>query len=299
MRAGRVTRGMSATASISDIDGTAPLTNWETKARLQIKNRSINLAETVFEYRETANMFKAAADGVKFAWDVYRKKTLRLRKLRPSDVAAAELVSSFGINPLLGTLYDSHLALQERLTVPLRMIVRGGAKGESEGSYQKLWWNCGEPGNVTWKWTRLQRFAFVVRFLVEPPVFTMGNPIELAWELIPFSWLIDGLIDVGSYLASIDALKGVDSIIGTVTTRDRKSVIAKVVTSPGIRGLVPGIATELGYQRDVYYTIPMGTIQYKPSKSWYKVMHAVDALIMMKTSGKKRGFLTKTDSVRF
>jgi len=43
------------------------------------------------------------------------------------------------------------------------------------------------------------------------------NPINLAWELIPYSFVVDWFIPVGDYLSSLDAFLGKSFVSGTVS----------------------------------------------------------------------------------
>lgn len=272
-----------------------PNTNWETKARLQIKDRSVNLAENLFEFRSTAGMFYSAGKAVVDAWRTWKGRKRWRKMLRPCDVAASELVYSFGINPLIGTLHDSYYALQEKLADPLTIRIAGGASAELKGEIPNgyVGGNSGSTylsGRDKASWYRRQRYVIYVTFNEDqlPSPFTMGNPIELAWELVPYSWLVDGL-NVGDVLSSLDALKGVKEMRGTLTTRDRKLSLGYGVPGDFYHLVKPGVYTETAYQRDLITTIPLGTLQYTPSKSWRKIMHAVSALTVINQRCKAPG----------
>jgi hypothetical protein len=47
----------------------------------------------------------------------------------------------------------------------------------------------------------------------------VGNPLEWAWERVPFSFVVDWIIPVGSYIASLSVLQNVERIVGSVSER--------------------------------------------------------------------------------
>lgn len=208
------------------------------------------------------------------------------------DVASADLISSFGIMPLLSGVHDSYWALQERIANPLfrRFEVRAWNEKEATGGlgsndrYPVL---NSAPYSI--KWFRRQKAVVYVWFNVAPGGFTMGNPIELAWELIPFSWLIDGLIQVGDYLSSLDALTHVSSLYGTLSTKDRKTGRFEATASTAYTYKRPGSYSETAYQRQVISSIPYGYPSARPPKTWNKIIHAVSALRIMNGGSDYQG----------
>jgi hypothetical protein len=247
-------------------------------------------------------MFAGAARAARRAWDAYRgirkgklkfgsrdkfrttKSAVFTRKVRMEDIASAELTASFGVNPLLGVLKDSMDRLNGALLNPPAVHIKKTVHGTTEHKYIA-------PGfevHDTDIWCRRTRSAsFYVWFDPEHPDFIMGNPVELAWELIPFSWLIDGLIDVGSYLASLDALRGVKAVKGTLTERTRYGMRYGSLRYSSQEVIQEGRGRRTQYKRDVYNTIPLGHVSWVASSSWRKVMHATSALVLMR-GGRKQ-----------
>jgi hypothetical protein len=50
----------------------------------------------------------------------------------------------------------------------------------------------------------------------------LSNPAALAWELVPYSFVVDWMIPVGDYLSSLDAVNGLTFRRGTLS-RSTKS----------------------------------------------------------------------------
>lgn len=263
----------------SNLLATPPPTFWETKLRNAIKDVSVNLGASTFEARETYNMFRDGANALVSGWRNLRKGHLLSRRLTPCDVASAELIASFGINPLLGELYDSVQKLQTSTSESLVRRIKVKARSESE----REWTPPTQAGTI---WSRVNRYhtaVAYVKFSRDVPDFIMGNPAEVAWELTPFSWLVDGFISVGEYLSAFDALKYVDSLKGTLTVRDKYHVRDGLKyysdTSEVFR---PCRIVGSFYARSVFTDIPFPTLPgFQLSRSWRKLMHATSALIQM------------------
>jgi hypothetical protein len=96
--------------------------------------------------------------------------------------------------------------------------------------------------------------------------------LALAWELIPYSFVVDWLFPVGDYLSSLDALVGVSDL--SYYTVDH---IDKVMVGSAHGGVWRG---ELRY----YYRTPPATnlplprFGYKPSVSSTKVANGIALL---------------------
>lgn len=113
--------------------------------------------------------------------------------------------------------------------------------------------NAGSSSPDAGYWYKRTRTTtkFVVRFKVGDPLrafmsqsgFT--NPISLGWELLPFSFVVDWFLPIGSYLESIDSWGGLEFLDGCETTFTRD---------------------EVGYQRFYYGQSWLGS--YQPTLLW-------------------------------
>lgn len=279
---------MTPTQNLAYLATEPELPSWENKIRLAIKDHGqVSLGETAFEFRETASMFHQAGMAVKNAWQAYRAKRRVLKQVLASDIAAAELTASFGINPLLGVLKDSYDVLNERLVEPIYTKHTAAAFGKELSTFIEPGDKAGE---VEFSWSRSRRAVFYVQYQYGEPKFTMGNPLEIAWELTPFSWLVDGLIDIGGYLSALDYLgdKYV-SCKGTMTERDKMAHVSHSLPATWYEIVVPGTGVYKSTRRYAYYDIPDVVLpRYSPSRSWHKIMHAVSALTLIHSGGVRR-----------
>jgi hypothetical protein len=101
----------------------------------------------------------------------------------------------------------------------------------------------------------------------------ISNPLLLAWELVPYSFVIDWLIPVGDYLGRLDSLNGVsDLTIG-------KSVMWETDTIGDVRSF-PGAVRDYRFStnRSTSSSIPIPNLAYRPSTSMTAVANGVALL---------------------
>lgn len=249
--------------------------DWATGLRLQVKSLKVSLGEDLAEYRQTASLFKSAASGVSDAWKYWKGKKRSRRKLTPCAVPAADLIYSFGVAPLIGTVYDSVEKLRSTLDQPtLVKVVQSATKNTTvNGDYS--------GGTRKVKGKRSSRAEVYLSFSRGSAQFTLGNPLEIAWELVPYSFVFDYMIPVGNMLKALDALTGVNGIYGTVTHRDSISGQYWIDEDPAWTTVLnkPCTSTLKGHSRDLVSSIPMPSYpRWDPSASWHKLRHAVELL---------------------
>jgi len=117
--------------------------------------------------------------------------------------------------------------------------------------------------------------------------FDFGNPIEWAWELIPFSFVVDWAIPIGEWLGSLDAMVGVDTSGGTVVTKS--TIRATYRKADATHILSEGHFTSDTYQRQVFDTVPISTFpKWNPSMSWRRVMNATSLLWLLSGRLKRK-----------
>jgi hypothetical protein len=112
--------------------------------------------------------------------------------------------------------------------------------------------------------------------------FTFGNPLEVAWEVTPFSFIVDWGFNVGDTLSSLDALKGVDNIRGTVTRKRWATVVDRYTPSTKPDLVQAGITKYESHQRAFWNTIPLPPLpSWKPSFSWHRIRNGISLLTVL------------------
>jgi hypothetical protein len=135
-----------------------------------------------------------------------KKRTLRKSA---SDMGSVWLEYSFGWKPLVEDIHSASMVLQRPF--PKFLICRGRAKASmtlslSEGSGIYL----GNYEHVTFKTAvQLQSEVYVTNWVAwKANQLGLTNPLSIAWEVIPFSFVVDWFVPVGNYLQSLTDFVG-------------------------------------------------------------------------------------------
>lgn len=248
---------------------------WASSLREKLAGNKYNLGSSVAEYRESVKLFVGAAKSLHSAYRTIRGHMPR-RKLRACSVPAAVLQYNFGVAPLVEDLYSSVEVLRHRLEEPLFRRLSVGIKIPFSGPFTY--------GPYDYDANGLFRQRATVNYRIDPNYslssdFDFGNPIEWAWELIPFSFVVDWAIPIGNWLGSLDALLGITDINGTVTTRTKDSWTYRSNVAFQYIGRI-GTYESLSYQRSVMTSIPMPEFPaWSPSLSFKRATNAVSLLL--------------------
>lgn len=243
--------------------------NWALAMRGKILDDKVSFADTIGEWRESVHMLGQATSALHRAW----KAALRLWKLRharrflkrwfvhtfgrdPSsklelmDAVSVDLAIKFGIKPTANLIWDStqqlnrYLIQKRRLTVTLKEKGAGTYPGEYGGAYA-----------ITVE--KSYRAICYVTYNMDSREFTSGNLAEALWAGTRLSFMVDWFINVGSYLASFSAMRGVTSVTGVLCKRERRSgTDSRILTKDG-HMLERGKYEYRSYARDYFTGIPM------------------------------------------
>lgn len=184
----------------------------------------VDLGTNLAERRQAINMIALRANQLRKGFDSLRRGDLgrfcdnfgispkrgHSRRSRPQDASRLWLEYHFGWSPLLGDIYDAVNLLQSPFSaIP---IYRGRS---SYGGIER----ASPSGSWTWTTTfRSWRYSFhyQARVYCSNPNLMLANqlglvnPISLAWELVPFSFLVDWFIPVGQFLNSFTDFIGLE-----------------------------------------------------------------------------------------
>lgn len=169
-----------------------------------------------------------------------RKSRKALHSLRREKNAAAKLWLewSYGWGPLLGTVYDAASDLRTAKAKPLRIKVSAGT--EHKNAYtvkqsasfpilyeasRKLDWDAVRTDYVKHNIS----LTYEVKDTIVSDLNGAGviNPAFVAWELTPWSFVVDWFVNIGDYLQSQTIGSGLRFICGSETTVRRVLVEAK------------------------------------------------------------------------
>jgi len=255
--------------------------------RSKIKAENVNLAQSLAEYHQTADLFSRAATDVyrffrslrsgRVIGDIARFVTSPRNQVE-RKVAKRWLQYQYGVKPLVSDVYGSCEALRQALVVGKYRYVTVRQRSRAAGS--DYWPSGSAPADrhgqssfsIEFQHTLRARYMIRDAGLKQLSQIGITNPAQLAWELIPYSFVIDWLIPVGDWLASLDALVGTSNF----SYYDIKRISGKE------SGSTYGGSWESFYdsyaRNGPLTTLSMPRLAYKPSTSLTKILNGLALL---------------------
>lgn len=268
------------------------------KARLNLHEGRVNLAQAFAERKQIANMFSstvrrlcAAFRSVKRGNPKEALATLGQPFTNPrrygKGAAQDFLAMQFGWKPLMSDLYNVFQALGP---ADGRLLLQGvGRHGDMINS--KSFAPSGTPSlrrdvvryretSATVKTTL--DFAISDFVALAAAQTDLVNPLAVVWELVPFSFIGDWILPIGDYLESLTATQGLN-YLGGVTSRiiGRTSVVSGRVfhtASTGTDGWGRTTSSELRRERIVHTTVPGPSLSVKNP---FSTLHVAEVVALL------------------
>lgn len=257
-----------------------PRTHWELALRLKIEEETVNLGVAMAEYRQTCTMFGDLGLGMVRAYKRIRGKLPRKqRKLfRTTDLPAAYLQYTYGIAPLVNDTFEAYLALQLASTRELWRRAVITKKDDATYVYTT------PSGRELTAISKLSERAIVYYQLDPETPTTVGTPVEWIWETIPYSFVLDWIVNVGDILNSLDALRGVKALTGSLVIKTQEN--ASVKPLPGRESERLNTHERTSFTREIlsHSNIPLPSLtpRYEPSQSVKAVVNGLALLTQIR-----------------
>lgn len=267
----------------------------EQRALQKLKRQDVNLAVAFGERAATAEMVANTTATVLRALERARRldvagvarelKCAVLRSFNPrrhpdGKAASLWLEYQYGWSPLYSDVYGAVSELHNRDTRMddrYRCTVSGKTEGYDESMIDTTY---GVPSGVSSLLQGTAQMRTRVRYraycrldyvLDNPMLATLAelgitNPAEVAWELLPFSFVADWFVPIGSYLSRLDATTGwtfKGGSMSKLTRANREFYVRSVrIASVNAWGQIPSNGSPVSRQtrmqlsRTVYSTSP-------------------------------------------
>jgi len=254
----------------------------------KIKNEKVNLGLMSAEYRKTASAFVQAVNRMV---EIHRAiKRLKLNPLRKPPNPGRRVTNNVAHQLPKGSQQSRDYLLVRYGLLPTVQDMVGALEVLSEGAARPLISRKTKNASSTYTTTNginqtyypghyryfdYENTSKLIAYVQWNPQdisnqinqLGLSNPLALAWELIPYSFVVDWLIPVGETLGSLDALNG--SSRHSCTTTKRATV--------KMRSSFPGSYRGRAYSRAVTVLTP-SLPGYKKSSS---AIHIADALALL------------------
>lgn len=189
------------------------------KLSSKLGNRKVHVANILAERAQTMGMFR---DAVKRAASFLQAKkhvfaTVGNYVKHPEKVSNDFLAVQFGVKPLLSDIVNSAEMLAATVHVPESddVVIRSNEHRDFEVSFNHL--------GVVYTAAGTTNMSIVYRYSIDDGwLFSLSslgliNPIEVAWEMMPWSFVVDWFLPVGRFLESLTSDMGVSFTRGTKT----------------------------------------------------------------------------------
>lgn len=279
-------------------------------ALLKLKSQSVNFGVAFGEYKETAELVTSVAHRIGSAVRSFRGKYPRdwgqvvknqvgqaigsRKGARGSGIPNGWLELQYGWNPLLADVNSaaSQLSNDASSGHPFRCHVKAKAKSP----LNRVTWGQQAISAVGIQLIRTgQNFAYVrLDFELDSPLLAtlsslgLTNPLEIVWELVPYSFVVDWIVPVGNWLSTLDATFGWKFLGGTLTQGYDYSTVGRgVVWRPELAsssrdsayGEIASTQKVFSFARSVYTSAPRAG--FPTVKNPLSVGHMANALSLL------------------
>lgn len=199
----------------------------ESKLTSAIRNSDFNLAVNLSQMRQTVDM--ATSNLTKLGRSILALKrgdfstaarqlgaNPRGTRLKPTDISGRWLELQYGWLPLISDCYDSAKLFENISRGPRSKLIRVkiAKKSDCDGSLS--------PDKYSWSYQqRLYRYLEYQMYEEMSAVRQMGllDPLSVIWENIPYSFVVDWFIPVGTYLDNLNVIPSLNGRFLTTTVR--------------------------------------------------------------------------------
>lgn len=252
------------------------------EAMLKLQDGKVNLGAALAESKTTVGFIAKTALDVLSAYKAARRKdwrsVARHLGIKPGGRAnpgQGWLEYQYAWKPLLADIYDAYDTLQKGLSSngqilkAVRVITDtvGNASSETVGTSTRK--------HRCTIWAKVKNAT-----LHDMTAMGLTNPLAIAWELMPYSFVIDWMLPIGNVLSAATAALGLDFLSGSKSC----SIEGSYMTSRGFSGgpsggSKPGVRLSVkSYERVALVSFPLPRLYYKNP---FSSSHAVSALALL------------------
>ncbi len=268
----------------------------------KLKDQHVNLSVAFAERKKTAQLFSDAATSISDDVESFRRKNgslwEKIKKINPrlESFPRAWLALQYGFKPLLEDVTGSLIELNKRDQLPKAYYTTVKKTIFVGDTYQRqdLMYYLGNPAwplVVEGTTTELCHvsFTYSLKCPVMQSLSALGitNPFSIAWELLPYSFVLDWALPVGNYLSLLDADFGWQYELGSVGRLKKVRLDGTHQVMPSGHTLISGRPEDYVYaadsfSRNVSYSAPWPV--FPGLKNPFSATHVANAMSLLTSS---------------
>lgn len=200
------------------------------------------------------------------------RKHTKKRWREADDLSSLWLEYWFGWAPLCSDIFGAGKVIEQDLP-------GGSYRAEASDTYE---YTIADPWDV-WKHSYELTVRMGARFkMVNPNLFLLErvgllNPLSIAWELVPFSFVVDWFFDVGAFVDSTSAFAGIE-ITNSWTNLFGTGGATHTSPYPGMSGQCVLHGAGLTRQTGLSYPLPNFQVEANLGQSITRAASAVSLL---------------------
>lgn len=176
------------------------------KALSDLKDQKVNAAQAIAEGKQTLGL---AGDIARNALEAYRNLRRGNLNALSKNVSSAWLQYQYGIMPTIGDINGAAEKIAQGMASGTTFSRSKSAYSlQSQHSANVSGVLVSTTESIILQYRHLSRFMVTSSTLKEATSLGFTNPLYLAWEFVPYSFVFDWYLGIGTYLSSLDALYG-------------------------------------------------------------------------------------------
>lgn len=231
-------------------------------------------------------------------WPQPKQSWSEFARTGTGDLADLVLEAQYGWRPLMSDIYGACEVLADTYyrKYPTVFSAQASAERFLQGNTTASFYEMNV--NVRWQGAVQETVRYVIEVVEDDKLGTalaatgLSNPALLAWELVPWSFVVDWLWQVGDYLEQLQYAQGLKFVKGTVATRGKRDAIAVgfPTVQSGIQVLTCDIRADYREEyktREVFYTFPYAMLpSFDPKLGVERAINGI-ALFSQALTGRK------------
>jgi hypothetical protein len=190
------------------------------EARTKLKKTDVNLGVAFAERNATARLLGDTASRMGKAFNNLKRGRVRSamnylgishksREPRGSNVPNKWLELQYGWKPLISDVYGACNALSKRDKSDWRVTAKASRTSRQvwTATFSNTDAGIGVAQSDTYAFVRIDALP-ENELIISLASLGITNPLLIAWELVPYSFVVDWALPVGTWLDSIDAMLG-------------------------------------------------------------------------------------------